>query len=80
MASQLLAAGSSSSDPTVRGICQPGAIQARRLHVLDQAYTASPIRFQAKRPLTPRLPAKVWINQPRAAIETQETQQANPAA
>jgi len=56
------------------------AIQARRQHVLDQAYAASPIRFQGKRPLAPRLPAKVWINQPRAAIETQEAPQTNPAA
>src|ERR1022692_3129591 len=56
------------------------AIQARRQHVLDQAYAASPIRFQGKRPQAPRLPAKVWINQPRAAIETQETPQTNPAA
>ncbi len=44
------------------------AIQARRQHVLDQAYAASPIRFQGKRPRAPRLPAKVWINQPRAAM------------
>jgi putative transposase len=55
-------------------------IQGRRQHVLDQAYAASPIRFQHKRPLAPRLPAKVWINQPRAAIETQEAPQTNPAA
>jgi putative transposase len=56
------------------------AIQARRQNVLDQAYEASPIRFQGKRPQAPGLPAKVWINQPRAAIETQEAPQTNPAA
>jgi putative transposase len=56
------------------------AIQARRQRTLDQACAASPIRFQGKRPLAPRLPARVWINQPRAAIETQEAPQTNPAA
>jgi transposase InsO family protein len=56
------------------------AIQARRQQTLDHAYAASPIRFQGKRPQAPRLPAKVWINQPRAAIETQEAPQTNPAA
>jgi putative transposase len=56
------------------------AIQARRQHTLDQAFTASPIRFQGKRPLAPSLPAKVWINQPRAAIETQEAPQTNRVA
>ena len=56
------------------------AIQARRQQTLDQAYAASPIRFQGNRPLAPRLPARVWINQPRAAIETQEAPQTNPAA
>jgi putative transposase len=56
------------------------AIQARRQNVLDQAYEASPIRFQGKRPQAPGLPAKVWINQPRAAVETQEAPQTNPAA
>ena len=56
------------------------AIRARRQQTLDQACAASPIRFQGKRPHAPKLPAKVCINQPRAAIETQEAPQTNPAA
>ena len=53
------------------------ALQARRQDVFDQAYAASPTRFQGKRPRAPRQPAKVWINQPRAAIETQKAPQTN---
>jgi transposase InsO family protein len=56
------------------------AIQARRQHVLDQAFAARPDRFRGRRPLAPPLPAKVWINKPRTTIETQETSQIKPAA
>jgi putative transposase len=56
------------------------AIQARRQHVLDDAFAARPDRFRGRRPLAPALPAKVWINKPRTTIETQETRQINPAA
>ena len=56
------------------------AIQARRQQVLDHAYAAHPERFRGRRPLAPALPAKVWINQPRPAIETLEDTQINPAA
>jgi putative transposase len=50
------------------------AIQARRQQVLDDAYTAHPERF-TRRPLAPALPRRVWINQPRPAIQTQEDTQ-----
>ena len=56
------------------------AIQARRQHVLDDAFAARPDRFRGRRPLAPALPSKVWINKPRTTIETQETRQINPAA
>ncbi len=50
------------------------AIQARRQQVLDDAYAAHPERF-TRRPLAPALPRKVWINQPRPTIQTQEATQ-----
>ena len=56
------------------------AIQARRQQVLDDAFAARPERFRGRRPLTPRLPRKVWINKPRPTIETQEDTRKNPAA
>jgi putative transposase len=51
------------------------AIQARRQHVLDEAYATRPERFPHGRPLAPALPRKVWINQPRPTIQTQEATQ-----
>lgn len=51
-------------------------IQARRALVLQQAYAASPGRFRQP-PTPPRLPARVWINQPPATIETEVTPQTN---
>ena len=55
-------------------------VQARRALALQQAYAANPSRFR-RPPAPPPLPAKVWINQPRAAIETQEAApQTNQAA
>jgi putative transposase len=51
------------------------AIQARRQQVLDEAYAAHPERFPHGRPLAPALPRKVWINQPRPTIQTQELTQ-----
>ena len=56
------------------------AIQARRQQVLDDAFNASPQRFHHRRPLAPALPARVWINQPRPTIETQEAPQTNRVA
>lgn len=46
-------------------------IQARRAAVLEAAYAANPERF-SRRPTPPKLPAKAWINQPPATIETEE--------
>jgi putative transposase len=51
------------------------AIQARRQQVLAEAYAARPERFPRGRPLAPALPRKVWINQPRPTIQTQEATQ-----
>ena len=50
-------------------------IQARRQQVLDDACAAHPERFPRGRPLAPALPRKVWINQPRPTIQTQEMTQ-----
>ena len=55
-------------------------IQARRQEVLDAAFAANPNRFRGRRPLAAPLPAKVWINQPRATIETTEELHKNRAA
>jgi putative transposase len=51
------------------------AIQARRQQVPDDAYATRPERFPHGRPLAPALPGKVWINQPRPTIQTQEMTQ-----
>jgi putative transposase len=56
-----------------------GQIQARRAAVLEAAYAANPERFR-RRPTPPKLPAKVWINQPPATIETEEPLHKKPAA
>ena len=56
------------------------AIQARRQQTLDDAYAASPRRFHNKRPLAPPLPARVWINQPPATLQTEVTPQTDPVA
>ena len=50
-------------------------IQALRQQVLDEAYVTRPERFPHGRPLAPALPRKVWINQPRPTIQTQEATQ-----
>ena len=54
-------------------------IQARRTRVLQRAYAANPGRFRQP-PTPPRLPARVWINQPPATIETEEAPHKNQAA
>jgi transposase InsO family protein len=54
-------------------------IQARRARVLQQAYAARPGRFRQP-PKPPRLPARVWINQPPATIETEVAPHKNQAA
>jgi transposase InsO family protein len=55
-------------------------IRERRQQVLDAAFAARPDRFRGRRPLAPDLPARVWINQPRPTIESQETAVINKAA
>jgi putative transposase len=54
-------------------------IQARRAEVLEAAYTANPERFR-RRPQPPKLPTKVWINQPHTTIETEEQPNKQDAA
>jgi putative transposase len=53
-------------------------IQARRALVLQHAYAAHPDRFRQP-PKPPRPPARVWINQPPATIETEVTPQKKQA-
>ena len=55
-------------------------IRERRQQVLDAAYAARPDRFRGRRPLAPDLPTRVWINQPRPTIHSQETAGINQAA
>jgi transposase InsO family protein len=55
-------------------------IRERRQQVLDAAYAARPDRFRGRRPQAPCLPARVWINQPRPTIQSQETTGINQAA
>jgi transposase InsO family protein len=55
-------------------------IRDRRQEILDAAFAARPDRFRGRRPVAPRLPAKVWINRPRPTIQTQELTQINNAA
>jgi putative transposase len=55
-------------------------IRKHRQQVLDAAYTARPDRFRGRRPLAPALPARVWINQPRPTIQSQEAAGINQAA
>lgn len=54
-------------------------IQARRAEVLAAAYAANPERFR-RRPEPPKLPTKVWINQPPTTIETEEQPNKKTAA
>jgi putative transposase len=56
------------------------AIRSRRQQTLDDAYAASPRRFHHRRPTAPPLPARVWINQPPATLETEVTPQTNQVA
>lgn len=55
-------------------------IRELRQRVLDAAYAARPDRFRGRRPLAPDLPNRVWINQPRPTIQSQETAGINQAA
>ena len=55
-------------------------IRRHRQEVLDAAFAARPDRFRGRRPHAPALPAKAWINKPRATIESQKTAGINQAA
>jgi putative transposase len=50
-------------------------VQARRTATLHAAFLARPERFRGRRPYPPPLPAKVWINQPPATLQTDTTPQ-----
>lgn len=45
-------------------------VLAKRQAVLDAAYAATPERFVAGRPRTPKLPSKVWINEPKPRAQS----------
>jgi putative transposase len=45
-------------------------VRRDRQRVLDAAYLAHPERFHGGRPVAPKLPTRVWINQPAAKIES----------
>jgi putative transposase len=55
-------------------------IRRHRQEVLDAAFAARPDRFRSRRPHAPALPAKAWINKPRATIESQKTAGINQVA
>jgi putative transposase len=54
-------------------------IHARRVATLGAAYLARPQRFRT-RPYPPSLPARVWINQPPATLQTSTSPQTTEAA
>ena len=55
-------------------------VQARRAATLQAAYQAHPERFRGRCPVPRPLPAKVWINEPPATIETATSPQTTRAA
>jgi putative transposase len=55
-------------------------VQARRAATLQAACQAHPERFRGRPPHPKALPAKVWINQPPATIETSTSPQTTQAA
>jgi len=55
-------------------------IQARRAATLQAAYTAHPERFRGRCPVPKPLPARAWINEPPATIETSPSPQTTQAA
>jgi putative transposase len=54
-------------------------IHAKRVTTLGAAYLARPERFRS-RPSPPSLPARVWINQPPATLQTSTPLQTTEAA
>ena len=55
-------------------------VQGRRAATLRAAYEAHPERFHGRCPQPKSLPAKVWINEPPATIETTPPPQTTQAA
>jgi putative transposase len=55
-------------------------VQARRAATLQTAFLAHPERFRGRCPQPGDLPAKVWINEPPATIETSTSPQTTRAA
>ena len=55
-------------------------VQDRRAATLRAAYAAHPERFRGHCPQPKTLPAKVWINEPPATIETSGSPQTTQAA
>lgn len=55
-------------------------LQDRRAATLQAAYATHPERFRGRCPKPKELPAKVWINQPPATIETSPSPQTTQAA
>jgi putative transposase len=55
-------------------------IHARRIATLNAAFLAHPERFRGRRPYPPSPPAKVWINQPPATLQTATSPQTTEAA
>jgi len=55
-------------------------VQAHRAATLRGAFQAHPERFRGQCPRPKALPAKVWINEPPATIETSPSPQTARAA
>ncbi len=55
-------------------------IHAQRIATLNAAFLARPERFRGRRPYPPSLPARAWINQPPAALQTTTSPQTTQAA
>jgi putative transposase len=55
-------------------------IHARRAATLNAAFLARPERFRGRRPYPPSLPARAWINQPPATLQTATSPQTTEAA
>ena len=55
-------------------------IHAQRIATLKAAFLARPERFRGRRPYPPSLPARAWINQPPATLQTTTSPQTTQAA
>jgi putative transposase len=55
-------------------------IHAKRIATLKAAFLARPERFRGRRPYPPSLPARAWINQPPASLQTTTSPQTTQAA